>query len=321
MDSAKFSQFNVSVKTYKTVRDHEIQAYILVPKNISPGPHPVIVKIHGGGSVAGSGVFAPWFAQYLLTLALRESAIIIAPNYRLLPESTAPEMISDISDFWTWTRTPSFQSSLPPHITANISHTLLYGDSAGGHLAMLSSLTEPENTIKACIAAYPQLDIEDEWFCEKFEKHPFGVPILPTEVLDKHLEKMEKDPSKRELVSDTGDPWERLQLILVALQQGRYKEMFGQEEHVYPFRVLQKISRDEVKRKMPFLWLYHGEKDSVLPVAGITKFAGKWREAFGGEGLMVHIEEGADHGFDTEADVDAGWVKERLDKVVGVWLR
>lgn len=54
MDSAKFSQFNVSVKTYKSVRGHEIQAYILVPKNISPGPHPVIVKIHGGGSVNSS---------------------------------------------------------------------------------------------------------------------------------------------------------------------------------------------------------------------------------------------------------------------------
>ncbi|CCD45536.1 putative alpha beta hydrolase fold-3 domain protein [Botrytis cinerea BcDW1] len=320
MDSAKFSQFNVSVKTYKSVRDHEIQAYILVPKNISPGPHPVIVKIHGGGSVAGSAVYAPWFPQYLLTLALRESAIIIAPNYRLLPESTAPEMISDISDFWSWMRTSSLRSSLPSNITANLSRTLLYGDSAGGHLAMLSALTEPENTIRVCIAAYPQLDIEDEWFCKKFEKHPFGAPLLPTAILDNHLEKMDKDPSKRELVSDTRDPGERLQLILVALQQGRYKEMFGEEEHVYPFRVLEKISKDGAKRKMPFLWLYHGEEDSVLPVAGTTKFARKWREAFGEEGLMVHTEEGEDHGFDTETDVDAGWVKERLEKVVGVWL-
>ncbi|ESZ97901.1 hypothetical protein SBOR_1713 [Sclerotinia borealis F-4128] len=342
MDSPRFSQFDVSVTTYRTIQNHEIQAYVLIPKNISPGKHPLIVKIHGGGSVAkppqtsslsptnnpqvaGSGIYPIWFAQYLLTLALQNSAIIIAPNYRLLPESSAPEMISDISNFWTWLRTPAFQNSLPSTITADLSRTLLYGDSAGGHLAVLSALTEPENTIKACIAAYPQLDIESEWFNEKFEKHPFGVPMLPTSILDGHLEAMDPETSKRELCSDTQDPTERLSLILVAMQQGRFKEMFGDEEHVYPFRVLEKVAGEkkrngEGKGKVPYLWIYHGDGDSVLPVEGSTKFAGKWSEEFGEESLKFYVETGAEHGFDCEADVDVGWVKDGLEVVKGVWL-
>ncbi|RAL63511.1 hypothetical protein DID88_003931 [Monilinia fructigena] len=113
MDSPKFSQFDISVVTYKTVQNHDIQTYILIPKNISSGPHPVIVKIHGGGLVAGSGIKPEWFPTYLLTLAIQKSAIILAPNYRLLPESSASETVSDISTFWDWLRSPLFPPPSP----------------------------------------------------------------------------------------------------------------------------------------------------------------------------------------------------------------
>lgn len=148
--------------------------------------------------------------------------------------------------------------------------------------------------------------------------------MLPTEILDKHIEAMDSDPSKRELISDTPDPNERLQLILVAVQQGRFIEMFGDEEDVYPLRVLEKVAaevRGEGKeRKMPFLWLYHGEKDSVLPVEGTTKLGARWKEIFGDEGLKMHVEMGAEHGFDCEADVEVGWMREGLEEIEGVWL-
>ncbi|KAG4029792.1 hypothetical protein MFRU_014g00910 [Monilinia fructicola] len=322
MDSPKFAQFDISVVTFKTVQNHDIQTYILIPKNISPGPHPVIVKIHGGGSVAGSGIQPDWFATYLLTLAVQRSAIILAPNYRLLPESSAPEMISDISTFWSWLRSPSLRASLPPHLTPSLTHTLLYGDSAGGHLAVLSSLTQPEGTIRACIAAYPQLDIESPYFNTASEKHPFGSPMLPADLLTSHLASLNPDPTKRTLISETPNSQERLPLILVALQQGRYKELFGSEEHVYPFRVLEKKIQEGGRPNLPFLWIYHGERDSVLPVEGSEKFARRWQEGFGEEGvrLYVHRGENSDHGFDCELDVDVEWVRDGLDVVSSVWL-
>ncbi|KAB8302383.1 hypothetical protein EYC80_005807 [Monilinia laxa] len=300
MDSPKFSQFDVSVVTYKTVQNHNIQTYILIPKNISPGPHPVIVKIHGGGSVSGSGIQPNWFATYLLTLALQNSAIILAPNYRLLPESSAPEMISDISTFWDWIRGPGLRAALPPHLAPDLPHTLLYGDSAGGHLAVLSALTQPPGTIQACIAAYPQLDLESAYFTTASEKHPFGSPMLPPDLLSSHLASLHPDPAQRIPISDAPDAQERLLLILVALQQGRYRELFGAEDGVYPFRVLERrIAEGGGGGKLPFLWVYHGEGDSVLPVEGSEKFVGRWREGFGEEAarLYVHRGEDSEHGF------------------------
>lgn len=146
--------------------------------------------------------------------------------------------------------------------------------------------------------------------------------MLPAAILDDHLAAMNPDPEKRELFSDTV-PHDRLELILVAMQQGRYREMFGEEEHVYPFRVLERVAEEKKGgkgRKMPYLWLYHGEKDSVLPVEGSEKFAKKWTEAFGEEGLKLHVEKGADHGFDGSMDVDVPWIKEGLEGTVKAWL-
>jgi cephalosporin-C deacetylase-like acetyl esterase len=48
MDSPKYAKFDVSDVSYKVVNGHDIKAYVLTPKNISPGKHPIVVKFHGG---------------------------------------------------------------------------------------------------------------------------------------------------------------------------------------------------------------------------------------------------------------------------------
>jgi cephalosporin-C deacetylase-like acetyl esterase len=52
MNSLKFSGFKVLKATYKTVNGHDIAAYVLVPRGISSGKHPVAVRFHGGGLVS-----------------------------------------------------------------------------------------------------------------------------------------------------------------------------------------------------------------------------------------------------------------------------
>ena len=52
MESPKYARFNVSVVTFKKAYGHNIEAYVLVPKNITSGKHPLLVKIHGGGFVS-----------------------------------------------------------------------------------------------------------------------------------------------------------------------------------------------------------------------------------------------------------------------------
>jgi cephalosporin-C deacetylase-like acetyl esterase len=51
MNSPKFAQFDISEVTYKVFNNQDIKAFIMLPKNTTPGKCPVIAKFHGGGFV------------------------------------------------------------------------------------------------------------------------------------------------------------------------------------------------------------------------------------------------------------------------------
>lgn len=44
----RFDTFNVYRAPFKKIGDHEIEAGIIIPKDLKPGKKPVIVKFHGG---------------------------------------------------------------------------------------------------------------------------------------------------------------------------------------------------------------------------------------------------------------------------------
>lgn len=73
-------------------------------------------------------------------MCITNSAIFIAPDYRLLPEATATEIISDVEDFWRW-----LHNELPA-MTENwdafpdLTRIACTGQSAGGYLAVQSAL-------------------------------------------------------------------------------------------------------------------------------------------------------------------------------------
>jgi cephalosporin-C deacetylase-like acetyl esterase len=50
--ATRFDSFNFYRTSYKKIGDHEIEVNVLVPKNIVPGKHPLMVKWHGGGLVS-----------------------------------------------------------------------------------------------------------------------------------------------------------------------------------------------------------------------------------------------------------------------------
>ena len=57
MDSPKFEKFDIAAVTYKVFNNQDIKAFIVVPKNASPGTHPVISKFHGGGFVSPNSLY------------------------------------------------------------------------------------------------------------------------------------------------------------------------------------------------------------------------------------------------------------------------
>jgi acetyl esterase/lipase len=90
---ALHAQFHVLTTTYKKVGSHAIELDILIPKVLldSPSkltePRPLIFKFHGGSLITGSKSFLPWFGPWVFQLTLQHNAIILAPNYRLIPEA------------------------------------------------------------------------------------------------------------------------------------------------------------------------------------------------------------------------------------------
>jgi len=47
----RFDSFNIYRTSYKKASDQGIDIGILIPKNLKPGKHPILVKFHGGGLV------------------------------------------------------------------------------------------------------------------------------------------------------------------------------------------------------------------------------------------------------------------------------
>jgi cephalosporin-C deacetylase-like acetyl esterase len=50
--ATRFDSFNIYQTSYKKISNHEIKVTILVPKAITPGKCPVLVRWHGGGLVS-----------------------------------------------------------------------------------------------------------------------------------------------------------------------------------------------------------------------------------------------------------------------------
>ena len=50
--ATRFDSFNVYRTFYKKIGSHEIEANVLVPKELKAGKHPVMIKWHGGGLVS-----------------------------------------------------------------------------------------------------------------------------------------------------------------------------------------------------------------------------------------------------------------------------
>jgi acetyl esterase/lipase len=309
--SPKFSQFNITTTTYKIVNGQEIPVHVFIPKNITPGKHPILARFHGGFLITGAALFPDFTAQWALDYTHLHSAIWVAPDYRLLPESSGLEILEDLKDFWVWVREelPEYLKSIGSVAQPDYEHVMAYGESAGGWLALHTALTQPDT--RAVIAAFPMVDVDSQWYSEKLGNSPFGAPEVAKSVLDEHIAKTVKGQ-----IAVSGFPPDRVPLALVAIQQGIFTEILGKDDSLYPLRVLEKAKADG---KRPFLFTYHGTDDRAVPYTGTQEFARKWEEKFGKESIKATFEPG-DHGFGDQDSLEEFWLKEGLEKVTSAWL-
>ncbi|KAF0318012.1 beta-lactamase [Colletotrichum asianum] len=131
---SKFDPFR-TYRSHYTSNDIDIGVDILLPKTMKPqGPRTVIVRIHGGFLVTGSSLFPAWFTKWILDYAELHDAVVISPNYRLLPEGKGVDILQDLNNFWSWLSNGVEQSLASvglSNIKLDLGQLLVVGESAG----------------------------------------------------------------------------------------------------------------------------------------------------------------------------------------------
>jgi acetyl esterase/lipase len=129
-------------------RPLELDLYL--PEGV--GPWPVIVYVHGGGWQRGSRRDPPPLldADFYDGIAAQGFAVA-AIDYRLSGEARFPAPAQDVRAAVGWVRDHAADYRLDP------GRVFLWGDSAGGHLALLAALTGAP--VRAAVAWFPVTDL------------------------------------------------------------------------------------------------------------------------------------------------------------------
>ncbi|OJJ48723.1 hypothetical protein ASPZODRAFT_130840 [Penicilliopsis zonata CBS 506.65] len=324
----KLAGFDLMQTNYKTVDEHAIRADLIIPQKAGSGKRPVIVHFHGGGLVTGDSLFMDWVPRWLLELAKRYGAVIVSPNYRLLPEVTSLDLFADVDDFWTWLHSSTPATVLAAHSTPtelDLDRVLMAGGSAGGLLSISLALSHPDE-VRAATAAYPMIDLNSADYNEKRAVPPLGTDVSES-VVRKYLAAVEDGSSP--VISSAMLPT-RIDLMIGLFTHAMYKEEVYERgiegsgsprrEVRYPF---ERLDQPGVKVPRGGIVILHGRQDSVVPIGGSERFVTKARKVFagqpGGDRIVLAAREG-EHGFDTDVAWDTNWVKEALEAAVQAWL-
>lgn len=319
-DTSRFEDFHIINKVYKTVNEHNIDLNVLYPKTLSQArtselASPVLLRFHGGGLVAGSSLYPPFFAPWMLQLIQRHSAVLVSPNYRLIPESQVQESIDDANDALNWVRKELAEVMLgEAGIRVDVDRIMTAGDSAGGYLSLHVGLSHPDK-IRAVTAAYPLVDAAGPHFTGQFTKKVFNLPEIPRETVSAHLKEIERR-KPRGIVSS--DPLlQRGALMFGLVQHGLFGDFFPTHQRGL-FPVLRLEDGARFPRGGVLIW--HGKEDSVVPVDGSLKLQEAVSKLDPDLNFRLVIREG-EHGFDHAANVDDEWAAEALNGCVTSWLQ
>lgn len=181
---------------------------------------------------------------------------------------------------------------------------MVQGESAGGTIAIVSALTQPPGFIKAVIATYPFITLSP-----KRTKPIFGAPVLPTSVLQDHLDSIQ--PGK--IITEAIPP-ERINIAIAIAQQELFPRYYGTDEGHDAFKLLEKAS------DIPYTFILHGTEDSAVPVDGSIEWVAAAKNNTGQGKVKLHLEQGAEHGFDGETPLETPWLQEGLKVITENWL-
>jgi hypothetical protein len=172
-------------------------------------------------------LYTEWFPSWLLDYALLHSAIIVCPNYRLMPEVAGLDFKTDVFASWTWVYN-DLQTYLGKNVEVDMDRVLVEGEEAG--LCMTSSRGRasltiyrwlPSDTIclthvgkgKAMIGVSSMIDLKIPFFTQSYEKNIVGYPALLGNAIETHMLSLKGG----EIVSSVTPP-DRMDLAIPVIQ-------------------------------------------------------------------------------------------------------
>ncbi|KAE8377101.1 Alpha/Beta hydrolase protein [Aspergillus bertholletiae] len=319
----KLEGFDIVQATYKQIGEHAIRVDILIPQTPHTGKRPILVRTHGGALVAGDSLFMDFFPHWASDVARKHGAVVVSPNYRLMPESRSSEIYDDIDDFWKWLHSPALVDLLANHTAPteiDLTRILTTGDSAGGLLSIYLALTYPSQ-IRASTAGYPWVNPSSQSFQAPRKILPFGVHTPESIIHDTVAA-----AASGSIVSSDYSP-SRVGFMLAAVEHGRLAgfyerqtEASSSKELFYPAKKLEEPGLSIPKGGIA---VWHGRQDTVVPLEDVEGFMVRLREATkglpGSDRVVLALQDG-DHGFDMDSRYEDEWLQEAIKSAVETWL-
>ena len=203
--------------------------------------------------------FASWSPTPLDRLA-QAGFVVATVDYRLSGEAQFPAQLHDVKAAIRWLRGNSSR------LGVDATRLITWGESAGGHLAMLAGLTGDRPDLDGSIGDHPGessavIGVID-WY----------GPMNLLSVGSQHGPDSDKRP-------DDADSWE--------------SSMVGAPLQVDPARTLAASPISYVRAGAPAVQIHHGTADTLVPFAQSAEFADALRAA-GGTIELISVE-GSDH--------------------------
>jgi acetyl esterase/lipase len=223
-----------------------------------------IVYLHGGGWAVGTRrrfgrSFLAWSPTPLDLLA-QAGFTVATVDYRLSGEARFPAQLHDVKAAIRWLRGNASRLGIDP------SHVIVWGESAGGHLAVLAGLTgdrpELEGDVGDFVGESSAVGGVVDWY------GPMNLLSLSSQ----HGADSEKRP-------DDAGSWE--------------SSLVGAPLQTDPARTLAASPISYVHAAAPPIQIHHGTVDSQVPYAQSVEFADALR-AVGGNVELVTVE-ASDH--------------------------
>lgn len=248
---------------------------------------------------------------------MKHEAVVISPNYRVMPEALSKDIYEDVEDLWTWVHSTTLTNLLAAHSTPaelDLDRIFTFGGSAGGSLSLYLALAYP-NEIRAAAAGYPIADLSAPAYNEPRSGTVWGLDV-PESVFDNVM----NSATLGTPVSSIDGP-ERLAFMIACIKYGHLGKLYQHGSENVLRETLYPLARLEKTRKVPRggLVILQGRQDSVIPASETEKFVARARELTSQEDVRLVVREG-EHGFDLTVGLEEQWLQDALKKATETWL-